>query len=130
MANDKWDKNPRLNRSRSTAVIQNQEHHDPSSSSRDITGSPGTPDVIISTAATKQPVPEGCVIRVANTNAATQFLFIGEDADAPAGAPVLADGMALPPNSSECFYVGKLASGKSPAIKASSNDVQITVMER
>jgi len=130
MANDKYNKNPRMNRSRSTAVMGNQEHHDPSSARKNASGSPGTIDNIISNAATEQVLPASAsIIRVANIDAATQFLFIGKTGDAPAGAPVLADGMALPAGHVENFFIGKLQDDESVFIKASSNNVQITVME-
>lgn len=128
MAN-KWEANPRLKTARSPSSVNNQQHHDKSLSERDINGSPGTIGKIISNANTLQSVPELSVLRVTNTTASTQFLFIGEEADAPAGAPVLAEGFALPPNSVENFYVGQLLSKKSVHIKASDAGVQVVVAE-
>lgn len=114
---------------RNPSTIANQQHHDKSNAERDISGSPGTVDRIISTSATLQFVENHRVLRVANTNAAWQYLFIGEEADAPGGAPDISNGIAIPPNFYENIYLGELESTNSIFIKSSSNDVQIVVME-
>lgn len=114
---------------RSPGSITNAQHHDPSMSERDIAGSPGTPDDIISDAATAQVVPKGAILRVMNTNAAVQYIFIGKQSDVPGGAPDISTGIAIAPNFYENFYLGERKDGESIFIKASSNDVQVVVYE-
>lgn len=114
---------------RSPGSIANAQHHDPSMAERDLAGSPGTPDIIVSDAATKRVVPNGAIIRVVNTDSSMQFLFIGKDGDVPAGAPDITDGIAIPPNFYENFYLGERKDGESIFIKASDNAVQVIIFE-
>lgn len=120
---------PKLKEARSPGSIVNSQHHDASLAGRHAAGSPGTVEKIISNAATAQPIKDYCVIRVLNVNAATQFLFIGAEADVPVGAPTIATGIAIPSNAYENFYIGKLEGNESIFIKASSNDIQVVVFE-
>lgn len=129
MANDKYKKNPGLPNARSPGSIQNNQHHDKSLSERDIAGSPGTVDRIISDSATLQDIPSKCVIRVLNTTGSTQFLFIGKEGDAPGGTPTISTGIAISPNFYENFYIGELADCASVHIKSSDNGVQVVVFE-
>lgn len=124
-----WERTLGLKNARSPGSITNAQHHDKSLSERDISGSPGTVEEIISNAATAQTVPDFAVIRVANTTGVTQFLFIGEEADVPGGVPTIANGMAIPPGFYENIYLGQLSSKKSIHIKASDNGVQVVVFE-
>lgn len=116
-----------INNARSPGSITNAQHHDNSLSERNIVGSPGTPDQIISDATNEQPVPDGSVIRVMNTTNMTQFLFIGKESDVPSGDPDIADGIAIAPNFYENFYIGKLVEDESIFIKTSDDDLQIVV---
>ena len=125
----KWEVNPKLKTARSPGSITNQQHHDKSMSERDIAGSPGTISKIIANSATLQSVPDLAVIRVMNTTTVMQFLFIGEELDAPGGAPSIATGIAIPPGFFENFYCGKLESKKSTFIKSSDNGLQIVEFE-
>ena len=127
----KWQKGDKLGlkTSRSPGSITNAQHHDQSLSERDISGSPGTIGRIISNAATSQVVADYAVLRVANTTATTQYLFIGEVGDVPGAAPDITNGMAIPPNFYENIYLGRLKSCESIYIKASDNGVQVTEFE-
>jgi len=121
------------NNASSPGSIANRQHHDPSLSEKDVAGSPGTPDQIISDANTGnsgngQHVENFAVIRVLNTNVAIQFLFIGKEGDVP-GAPAIGDSIAIAPNFYENFYLGQLEADESIFIKSSSDDVQVVVFK-
>lgn len=113
----------------SPSSIQNAEHHDRSQSKRAIDGTPGTPTEILADSTTKQPVPDLSILRVTNTDTATQFLAIAADADIPVGDPDITDGYALPPNSVTHIYIGQLATKESTFIKSSDTAVQVIILE-
>ncbi len=117
------------NNARSPATVSNAQHHDKSMAERDISGSPGTPEEIIVASTTPQAVPNHSVLRVVNTNAAIQFLFIGKQADVPGGAPTITTGYAIPSNFYENIYLGELEGNESIFVKSSSDDVQVIVMD-
>lgn len=128
---DKWAISLGLKRSKNPSAIANDEHDDKSLSARNLSGSPGTANAIISTAATAQLVPAYGILRVMNTSATVQYLFIGIGADIPAGTPDITNGLAIAPNSYECFFLGTpLSMIESVWIKASANTVQVVVFEQ
>lgn len=130
MADPKWKRNIGITTARNPGAIANEQHDDKSLSQRSQNGTPGTYEQIISNAATAQVVPDLCVLRVANTSATTQFLFIGILADVPGAAPTIANGLALPPNSAQNVFLGAPVNDQqSIYIKASDNGVQVAVFE-
>lgn len=125
-----YKKVARLKESSSPTVIQNSQHHDTSLSQKCSVGSPGTPELIIADSTVLTPIKDYATIRVTNTTASVAFIFIGQESDAPGGAPTIADGLALPPNSSENIFIGKLEDdSESVHVKASAATVQVVVFE-
>lgn len=128
MAND-WKRTVGQANSSSPSSIQNAEHYDRAQAKRVMDGTPGTPSEIVADSTTEQPVPQISILRVTNTNAAVQFLFVGKESDVPGGAPDITEGYALPPNSVTHVFIGKREDGESDFIKSSSSDVQVIVCE-
>lgn len=130
MPSDKAKRKGLTHNARNPSSIQNMQHHDPSASQRSITGSPGTMETVIATSTTETPLHDDALLRVVNTDAATQFIYIGENP-----APVTVDAsnsMALPPGHVECFYCGVADPDevKSIVVKTSHANVQVVIMEK
>jgi len=127
----KWSKELGVNHSsRNPTAIANLQHDDKSLAQRNMSGSPGTYASIVADSTVATVVPDYCTLRVTNTAAAVAYLIIGSATDA-AGTPSITTGIAIPPNSSECTFVGKLEDLKeSVFVKASAATVQIAICEQ
>lgn len=112
---------------RSSGSISNAEHHDPSSSGRNMNGSPATPESFFNDAV-EHAIHPSAVLRVFNTLTTIAYIYIGE-----APAPVIVDatnGFALAPQMFECFYCGVSNDDqKSIVCKTSSGSVQVVLMK-
>lgn len=116
--------------SSSPGTIVNKQNHDRSGSQKTLEGTGGTIKEIIADSSVITPVEAGCVLRVVNTDAATQFLFVGLRSEAPGVAPTIANGIALPPDCKEHVFIGfTAAANEGTVIRSSSSNVQVTVLE-
>jgi hypothetical protein len=112
------------------ATIANDEHSDACHAARDMEGHSAAIKEIVTTSTTKKPVADFALLRVVNTNAAVQFIYIGKDSAAPAGAPDITNGLALPPNESIMLYCPATDDIKdSIVVKTSHATVQVIIME-
>jgi hypothetical protein len=100
------------------------EHHDPTGVQKNIKGTPATIDEIIVDSTSVFTVKNFSMIRLANTTANFQFVWVGKIGDEPVAVDITT-GIAIAPNSCETFYVGFSDDvSKSLAAKTSSALVQ------
>lgn len=126
MAKNYENKLGQSNSARSPSGISNAEHYDVAGVKKSAKVTPGTyvmsPNSNVETA-----VEPRQLIRFFNTNAAVQFVWIGEAGLNP--AVTIATGLAIGPNEEMIIATGDLVSGKSVAFKTSSVDVQAALLE-
>jgi hypothetical protein len=119
--------------SRNPSSIANDEHNDASGAGRSANGDILCIDRIIlaadAIAAAGAPIPERGTLRIANTSASWQFVYIGEEGTVP-GTLDITNSMAVAPNSSMMLFSGVSTSDmKSLMIRVSAGTVQVIVMK-
>jgi len=119
------------NKARNPGSIANDEHNDAAGANRSANGDILAIDRIIpaSEAIVAANVPERGTLRIANTTSSWQFLFIGDQDQAP-GTLTIANSMAVAPNSSSMLFTGLASSDmKSLIVKVSDAGVQVIIMQ-
>lgn len=113
---------------RSPGSIPNIEHNDPSGAQKNISGTGGVISSVIATSTTVTPVGDGAMLRVVNTSASVQFIWVGKESLAP-GTVTIANGMALPPNSVDLFFSDISDDDKDAmVVKTSNSAVQVVIL--
>jgi hypothetical protein len=113
------------NNARSPSSITNMEHNDASAAKKVLTGTGVAFEKIFPTSTDKNAVGPAAVLRIANTTASVQFVFIGKESEMPAGTPDATTGLAVMPNSVEMFYGDVPEDSDEIVVKASDAGVQI-----
>lgn len=117
-------KNPR-----SPGSIVNIQANKPTASQRGLECSPAAIREILSASTTLTPVDNFGLIRVFNTNAGVQYLWVGLEGDEPETVDIT-NGLALAIGVPENFVLPASSdASKSLCIKTSSDDVQVAIME-
>lgn len=115
---------------RSPGSIQNEQAHDDSACQRSGNGMIASVERIIAASTTKTPIQDNQPLKVSNTSATWQYVFVGKDADCPAGAPDITTGMGIAPNTSELMFPGKSDDDQqSIVVKTSADTVQVCVLK-
>lgn len=115
---------------RSPGSIANEQHHDDTASQRSGNGMIASMERIIATSTTKTPIQDNQPLKISNTSASWQYVFVGKDADCPAGAPDITTGMGIAPNTSELWFPGKSDDPQqSIVVKTSAATVQVVVLK-
>jgi hypothetical protein len=121
------------NKARNPGSIANDEHNDAAGANRSANGDIIAIERIIPsaehTAAAGADVPERATLRLANTTAAWQFVFIGDQDVVPVTLDITTS-IAIAPNSSSLIFTGISSSDmKSLKLRTSSASVQVVVMQ-
>lgn len=115
---------------RSPGSIQNEQHHDDTAIQRSGNGMPASMDRILADSTVKTAIQDNQPLWVSNTSASWQYVFVGKDADCPAGAPSITTGMGIAPNTSVLMFSGKSDDDQqSIVVKASAATVQVVVLK-
>jgi len=109
---------------RSPSGIVNVEHHDPSGARKVILGTPSGVQQVIADATSEVSVQQVSVLRVHNTDAAVQYIWVGEENAVP-GTVDATTGIPIPAGAIENFYVGDSTSEYGMVVKTSSANVDI-----
>lgn len=114
---------------RSPGSIQNAHHHDPSGSEKSANGIPATIKKVVATSTTKEPLEQYAMLWVVNRDAAVQYVFVGKDVDVPVTVDAT-NGMAIPAGEGVLLHCGASDDPmQSMAVKTSSAQVHITILE-
>lgn len=114
---------------RNPGSIVNAEFHDPSGSKKGASGVPATINQVIADSTVKTPLEAYSMLWVVNRDTVTQYLFVGKDSAVP-GTVSASNGLALPAGEGHLFHCGASDDDtQSMAVKSSSSQVHITVLE-
>lgn len=114
---------------RSPGSIDNAEHNDSSGSKKVSAGAPASVSSIIATSTAKTPVGDFAVLRVSNTTASWQYVYVGPENSCPAGAPAITDSLAIAPNTSVVLHGGESGDPAQAVVcKTSSALVQVAIL--
>lgn len=121
------------NTARNPGSIANDEHNDSAGANRSANGDILCIDRIVPTAehtaAAGADVPERGTLRIANTTASWQFIFVGEQDIVPATMDATTS-MAVAPNSSNMLFTGVSNDlQKSLKLRTSAAGVQVIIMK-
>lgn len=115
---------------RSPGSIVNEQHHDDTAAQRSGNGMIASMDRIIATSTTKTAIQDNQPLKISNTSASWQYVFVGKDVDCPAGTPDITNGMGIAPNTSELWFPGKSDDDQqSIVVKTSAATVQVVVLK-
>lgn len=117
------------NNSRSPGSIANAQHHDPTGSEKDLSGSPAAIKEVVADSTVATSVENFSIIRLMNRDTSVQYLWIGLEGDEP-GTVNDTNGMALTPQFHEVMY---LPASNDPqqaiTVKSSNSLVHVVIME-
>lgn len=114
------------NKSRNPSAIANDQHNDSAGAQKNLGGSAAVFESILSASSAVNPLEKRAVLRVANTSASWQYVFVGSAADAPGGAPAIGTGLGMAPNSVEMIFTDDT---ENLVVKSSSDTVQIAIIK-
>lgn len=114
---------------RSPGSIVNAQHHDATGSEKDISGSPIAIKKVIADSTVVTPVDDFAIVRYMNRNSTPEYLWVGPINQVPATVNAT-NGIALTPLFHEVAYLPASKDSKiSIALKSSSSQVHIVIME-
>lgn len=118
-------------KARNPGSIANDEHNDAAGANRSANGDILAIDKVIPSAEATagSPVPERGTLRIANTTASWQYVYVGDEDTVPATLDIT-NSMAVAPNSSSMLFTGTSSSDmKSLKVKVSNASVQVIIMQ-